>query len=281
MEYFLVDRYGNISAKTLTIRDDYGNVRTIDSSPPEWIGFTTDHEYPDYADMHDSYCSGDTFYFEVYAWDNGSEIDPRDVTITFDADYSAVLLRAGGTVGEDGRFTMPLPLALDENGELLKNEDGTYAVWQSMDTNHNGIFKTQVIQTESEQDHPGYISIAVVGAWKYDETLTDTTRTLTVNVYDAHKNQKSADLQWGTNNDPYRLEVYAGDQGYGFGTLNADGVLGIDVDFSTTKPTNESVTVYAEATGNIERITSIVAEDGTEGTVDPEDPGRATSMPTV
>lgn len=33
VEYFLVDRYGNISAKTLTIRDDYGNVRTIDSSP--------------------------------------------------------------------------------------------------------------------------------------------------------------------------------------------------------------------------------------------------------
>lgn len=358
VEYFLVDLYGNISTKSLTITDDYGNVRVIDARPPEWIDFTYDANYPDYAEMHDSGNSGDTFYFEVYAWDNESEIDPRDVTITFDAEYSAVLPQVGGTMGEDGRFTMPIPLALDENGELLKNEDGTYAVWESIDTNHNGIFRTQVMETESDSDNPGWVSIAVVGTFKYDETLTDTTRTLTVTVSDAHKNAKSADLEWDTNNDPYCLDLYAGDQDYGFGMLNENGVLGlysdvpfvsiegygtgelvqhidswagfrvylteapmitqdspivgededgypiyepyqftvtdlfgetytlgfemtmygelgIDVEFSTTEPTNQAVTVYAEATGNIEKITSIVAENGTEGTIDPEDPSKA------
>lgn len=356
-EYFLVDLYGNVSAKVLTITDDAGNVRIIDSRPPEWVEFTNDYTYPDYAQMYDPSQSGDTFYFEVYAWDNESRIDPRNVTLTFDAEYSAVLPQVGGSLGADGRFTMPLPLALDENGELLKNEDGTYAVWQSIDTNHNGIFKTQVIEAERE-GYPGYISIAVVGAWKYDETLTDSTRTLAVNVPDAHKNIRSADLQWSTNNDPYMLGIYAADQGYGFGALNADGVLGlvsdvpfvtiegygtgemvqiidswagfrnyyteapmitrdspvvgededgdpiydpyrftvtdlfgetytlgyvmdmygdlgIDVDFSTTEPTNKPVTVYASATGNIEKITSITAEDGTVGTIDPADPGKA------
>lgn len=356
-EYFLMDLYGNISTRMLTITDDAGNVRIIDSRPPEWIGFTNDYTFPDYAAMHDSSQSGDTFYFEVYAWDNDSRIDPRDVTLTFDAEYSAVLPQVGGILGEDGRFTMTLPLALDENGELLKNEDGTYAVWECMDTNHNGIFKTQVLEAERE-GYPGYISIAVVGTWKYDETLTDTTRTITVNVPDAHKNIKSADLQWSANNDPYMLGIYAADQGYGFGALNADGVLGlisdvpfvtiegygagemvqiidswagfrnyyteapmitkdspvigedeygdpiydsyrftvtdlfgetytlgytmnmygdlgIDVEFSTTEPTNKPVTVYAAATGNIEKITSIIASDGTVGVIDPADPGNA------
>ncbi len=365
LEYYLVDPNGNVSTKTLTIYDTDGTVLNIDSGEPD-VYLSVDSSHPMYASSDSGYYSdydgdGKTFYFTIEASDTESSVDLREITLTFDEAYSAVLPGNCGTVGADGRVTMPLPLALDEKGELLKNADGTYAVWEDFGTTHNGIFHTQVVETEEwnywTEEMETVTKVHVFGTWRYSvteeelATLGDT-RTLTVNVYDAHGNVTSVSntylydtsdaigigypqpLDWqdgyilGDGLTPegvvgiYSQVPYASINGYGaddmfafrdnghlglryytweapmitqdsaepyqftvtdlFGQTYTAGLavtqygeLGIDVRFSTTEPTNQSVTVYAEATGNIEKIASIMASDGTVGTIDPLDPSKA------
>ena len=377
LEYYMLDPQGNISTNKLSILHDDGSVVTIDSNAPT-VYLYADSTHPLYASIIDSgYGSsydgtGNTFFFTIEAADSESSIDWRDITLTFDEAYSKVL--SNGTMGDDGRLTMSLPLALDENGELLKNADGTYAVWEDFGTSNNGIFRTQMVVTEEENDWTGELEtvtkVHVFGTWRFSvtdeerEALGDS-RTLTVNVYDAHRNVASESRDYGYNGDIsfnigypqpfdwqdgyytestlkpegtvgfYSETPFSSVNGYGAGDMfeyldkghlstrfysweapmitndgeiigedeygdpikapyvftvtdlfgqtievpvslyDLFGQLGIEVSFSNTKPTNQPVTVYANTTGNIEKIASIVASDGTVGTIDPTDPSKA------
>lgn len=375
LRYYLVEPNGNVSEKTLTIFDTDGTVLNIDSGAPN-VSVYPDSSHPMYANSDSGYGSsydgtGYTFFLTIKAEDLESSIDWQGITLTFDEAYSKVL--SNGTMGEDGRITMPLPLAVDENGELLKNADGSYPVWEDFGTGHNGIFHTQMEETEEEDYWTGekktVTRIHVFGTWRYSVTEEELAelgdcRTLTVNVPDAYGNVTSIDSTYSYNTavglevgypeaidwqDGYILEYgltpegvvglysqtpYSSVNGYGaddmfafrdnghmgwrFYTWEAPmitqdspvigetewsyeyepymftvtdlfgqtvtmpvvvsdlyGELGIDISFSTTEPTNQPVTVYANSTGNIEKIASIVASDGTVGTIDPLDPSKA------
>lgn len=416
--YYLIDPYGNISVKTLTATDEEGNVLQIDSMPPEYADQNTRYNNADenhdaaYGLKTDMYRNGDTFHFYIYTYDYDNWIDIQDVYLTFDAEYSKLL--GGGEKDEEGRITMQVPVAVDENGEPLKNADGTYTVWESTDPMYNGIYRTQVRQygpdmtDEYQKDYGGYVAIDVWGTWKYDsksESPIGTTRTLAASAEDIAGNRLDATSSWAVDReynpscvtmgyplevgrlaqtdegvnlirasesggaDPYAYSVLNDDgtvgfystvpfqsiSGYGveealeldnyhekysyydvyyapddswygyyapegryyyynvpmitqdskvisededgnieyepyyfdvvdlFGksyklplyVINQYGELGVDVTFSTILPTNQSVTVYATATGIDEEIESIVAEDGTVGVIDPMDPTAA------
>lgn len=375
-EYAMIDPNGNVSVQTLSILDQYGDPVVIDGTEPYYVGFSGGSEHPFYA-WGDDYSSGsayygNTFLLRVYTGDHQSWMDIKDMTLTFDAEYSALLGSANGTMDENGQLTMPIPLALDENGELLMNEDGTYAAWESYDTNHNGIFYTRVTQVgptdedAAEYGYVGWLEIDIMGTWKYDPYMAEdpesdgyATRVLTVSASDAYGNVESnsrtfsyyneglkdvrtvayengsisydsltsdgmvglafttpfASLEgYGVNKPALFVDTYEGHRKFYatapmitqdcpiiedengnetcepymltatdlFGqTLEIPvevflfGELGVDVSFSTTDPTNQPVTVYAATTGNVEKIASIVASDGTVGTIDPLDPSKA------
>lgn len=183
--FYLIDNQGNLSTKEFALRDENGELVDVDGNAPR-------------VSMHDlSEDSSGTFVVSIDACDTDSEIDPRNVTLTFDAAYSAVLM---GLDLEDPtentyELTIPVPLALDENGELLRNADGTYPVWESYDTKNYGIYRTQVIRTEPTQEetedygYEDYVEIKVWGAWN---TAFSDTVTLTASAKDSYGNSSSA-----------------------------------------------------------------------------------------
>lgn len=368
-EYAMIDPLGNVSVRTLSILKADGTPVLIDSRAPHYVGVDGYcSSYPNYV-FNDYYESGSTFMLRIYAYDHQSWIDPRNMTLTFDPEYSLLLNGMNGTMDENGRLTMQIPLALDENGEVLMNEDGTYAEWTSKDTNHNGIFYTRLVQVGptdadiEEYGFVGYVELQIMGAWKYDPNADESSmeRELTIGVSDEYGNIQTGSITWGYDNEElagYRLVAYENGQinydsltstgvvgvafnspfasvsGYGaknetllidewegrrkfyytapmitqdspvigedeegkeiydpyiftvtdlfgqsyeipVGVYNMFGKLGIEVSFSEINPTNQPVTVYANSTGNIEKITSIAASDGTVGTIDPLDPTKA------
>ena len=349
--FYLIDDQGNLSVKEFALLDENGNLVDVDGNEPSV--FMYDQSEGAYA----------TFVVTIDAHDDDSLIDPRDLTLTFDAAYSAALMGLPAEeVPEDGyELTIPVPLAVDENGELLRNEDGTYPVWESYDTNNYGIYRTQILRTEptqEERENYGYedcVEIKVWGAWKPDYAATVT---MTASAEDSYGNTASdgqdfyasawLDINhWalaGPEDENYccSLENHvnidkqvtddgelaitlhqpvAAIDGYGirlpmtegytfgqhekvfvtsapmivndgefavtvtdlFGTVhninlyvNAFGELGIDVSYSTTEPTNQSVTVTAQATGEYDKITSITSDKGDVGQIDGTNPQNAT-----
>lgn len=354
--YYIIDPLGNISEKTLSITDSEGNLLVIDRDAPYSIGNSLGVSRDETLDM-DYYHRGDTFFFSIYAYDQMSDVSMTDMELIFDEEYSKVL--PGGSRDEKGRAVVKVPLALDENGEPLKNADGTYAIWESMDPSYNGIYRTQLVDYGYQDEwNRGFVEIRIWGAWKYDASLSNNTRYF---YYGATDTNGYRDVEGGLSNvyyttnctTPYTLTVGALNNGtISQGVLNEDGTigiyttvpfqsltghgvgkmqeaamlaelgfygelkdpvegryfyypvpmitqdgtyefiakdlfgaehtisvevtqfgqLGVDVSFSTTEPTNQSVTVYANSTGNIENLVSIVADDGTEGFIDPNDP---------
>ncbi len=351
--FYLIDNQGNLSTKDYALRDENGNLVDIDGEGPAYVGFT------DAGDSNEYSNSRATFHFTVYAYDFDSAMTAKGMTLTFNADYSALLM---GLTGEERaantqQVTMPIPLALDENGELLKNEDGTYAVWESYDTSHNGIYRTQVLY-EGEYTDPddpdrlidGRVEVEIWGTWKYDpEWNYDTPdRTLTVTAADAYGNTESGDRTYSAGSHEYRFTTatldeegevngdlgavnakgelglasdmpFASINGYGAGkqietiynyygyrqfyttapmivedgtytfrvtdlfgdeydtevSVYSFGELGIDVSYSTAEPTNQAVTVTAQATGEYDRVTSITSDNGDVGVIDSDDPTGA------
>lgn len=354
--FYIIDPLGNISEKRISIKDSEGNLLVIDRDAPYSIGNSLGVSRDETLDM-DYYHRGDTFFFSIYAYDQMSDVSMTDMELIFDEEYSKVL--PGGSRDEEGRAVVKVPLALDENGEPLKNADGTYAIWESMDPSYNGIYRTQLVDYGYQDEwNRGYVSIRIWGAWKYDASLSDNIRYF---YYGATDTNGYRDVEGGLSNvyyttnctTPYTLTVGALNDGtISQGVLNEDGTigiyttvpfqsltghgvgkmqeaamlaelgfygelkdpvegryfyypvpmitqdgtyefiakdlfgaehtisvevtqfgqLGVDVSFSTTEPTNQSVTVYANSTGNIENLVSIVADDGTEGFIDPNDP---------
>lgn len=353
--FYLIDDQGNLSAKDFALRDENGELVDIDGEGPAYVGFTSANDPNEYNN------TSATFHFTVYAYDADSAMSVKDLTLTFDADYSALLMGLAGEEREANtqQITMSIPLALDENGELLKNEDGTYAVWESYDTSHNGIYRTQVLYEgpysdpdSSNFDYEGAVSVEIWGTWKYDpeyDYSTSQRRTLTVTAVDSYGNAVSNDRTYYAGAHEYWFTAatldeegevngdlgavnaegalglasdmpFAAINGYGAGKqietiysyygyrqfyttapmivedgiytfrvtdlfgdehdvevyVYAFGELGIDVSFSTTEPTNQSVTVTAQATGEYDKITSITSDNGDVGEIDTTDSRNAT-----
>ena len=402
--YLLIDPWGNISMKTLTVYDDDGEtVLFIDSEEPAYSQFylcSDENCIAGHLPANlERYNNMDTFHVMVSTEDwldydgtsNGSPIDPNSLKIYFDEEYSMLL---DGEKDESGRVCMSIPLARDEAGNLLMNEDGTYAVWEDLENPINGIYRTQIKNLTHAQ-----IEVAIWGLWKANNdpsfALSDT-RTLWISGADIYGNEQSGfsyDQAFGpyvvTNGYSFGVGSYAEDvvwedpwdsvgtgttdtiienmpdgegvlgiystvpflnvSGWGvdpkemvevlvthdadplndydeiehispgryyfypapmitedgtyyfsvtdlFGVsydqepgtveeeqsamfheqipveVNVFGEMGIQVEFSTTDPTNKSVTVYAESTGDYECLSSITADNGTVGVIDPDYP---------
>ena len=400
--YLLIDPCGNISMKTLTVYDDDGeSVLFIDSREPDYSQFylcTDENCIAGHLPVDvERYNNMDTFHVMVSTEDwldhdgtsSGSPIDPNSLKIYFDEAYSILL---DGEKDESGRVYMSLPLARDEAGNLLMNEDGTYPVWEDLKNPINGIYRTQIRKLTHAQ-----IEVAIWGLWKAsdDPTLSlSNPRTIWISGADTYGNEQggfsyeqdfepyvvangysfgvgsyAADVAWedpwdgsgitdtiienvpdsegilgiystvpflnvsGYGVDPsemvevlvthdvdslndydgiehvpagryyfYPAPMITEDGTYYFsvtdlfgvsyseepGTVaegaagtfreklpvevNVFGELGIHVEFSTTDPTNKSVIVYAESTGEYECLRSITADNGTVGIIDPDYP---------
>lgn len=352
--FFLMDPYGNLSTKKLRIEDADGNLVDIDGIPSEVSVHTMQG-----TDV--GYENGDTFCIVVHVWDREREISLDGLELSFDSYYASVL----------GRESIPIPFAVDKNGEPLRNADGTYPIWEEYSTAHYGIYRTQILQIGGEEEYTGYLSFLVWGTWKYNPELeTDENapadRTLTVSSTDPYGNVGSASKTYGNYNpylslapgtpveimsdvyDPYGnyadrdafkgelnidapltmddvLSIYcnvplASIESYGAGAVkqyqtcgqgqrvfsttapmivedgtysfhvvdlfgqeydlelnlyDVFGRLGINVAYSTVDPTNQDVTVTATSTGEHDEITSITSSLGTRGTIDAEDPRKA------
>lgn len=352
--FYLIDDQGNLSVKDFALRDENGELVDVDGNAPG------------VAIYDQSEGSDTTFVVTLDASDYDSEIDPRDLTLTFDAAYSAVLLGlpVDNPTNNSYELTIPVPLALDENGELLRNADGTYPVWESYDTSHYGIYRTQVIRTEptqEEMENYGYQDCVEVKVWGVWNSKFFGTVTMTANAEDSYGNCGSDDGTFGTSDGMYishmalvdsedesfcyvgcdkehhvdvdkkltndgelaitLMQPVAAIDGSGiqlplveaytlgqhqkvyvttapmivkdgaytvevtdlFGNIyNLDmyvdcfGELGIDVRYSTTEPTNQSVTVTAHAVGEYDRITSITSDRGDAGEIDTTNSTNAT-----
>ncbi len=236
-EFYLLDQNGNLSVRHLAIVDENGQLIDIDGEVPYSRGI---------SDLEDGY--NETFHLYIYAYDDDSAMTLKDMTLTFDSPYSAALLGLpdGEREGTTASVTMAIPLAVDENGNYLKNEDGTYAVWESYDTSHNGIFKTQVIEEGVDEKVDQYhVAVEIWGTWKYDQYLADTgnsERVLTVKYSDAYGNEVSKSINLSGGTTPYFLTTGSlleeGDMegisaesyvGYlnGDKKLNSEGIVGM------------------------------------------------------
>lgn len=351
--FYLIDNQGNLSTKDFALLDENGELVDIDGNAP---GVSI------YDQSEDSY---GTFAVTIDAHDTDSEIDPRDLTLTFDAAYSAVLmgLSLEDPTSSTYELTVPVPLALDENGELLQNADGTYPVWESYETNNYGIYRTQVIRaepTQEEMENNGYEDCVEVKVWGVWNAEFSGTVTMTANAEDSYGNVGSDDSSFyasawldishaalvDSEDDSYcyvgcdkeqhvnidkaltdngelaialsqpvaaidgcgiRLpltEAYSLGQHQQlfvttapmivkdgeytvevtdlFGNVHTVqmyvyyfGELGIDVSYSTAEPTNQPVTVTAQATGEYDKISSITSDNGDVGVIDSDDPTKA------
>ena len=189
-EFMLLDQNGNLSIRTYTAEG-------VDGRAPYYVGTTTGTAYDADTDYF--------YHFQVYAYDYDNAISADELMLTFDADYSAVLLGLTGDarINNTDLVTMKVPInrETDENGEYLP--------WESYAPGNNGIYRTRLIKEGPEEYeingttgvYPGYINVEIWGTWKYDEAADpnvnpDTyeqytnasTRTLTFSVVDANGN---------------------------------------------------------------------------------------------
>jgi len=364
--FMLIDELGNVSLRTLTIYGSDGEVLDYDNDPPYHSQFNS------YTKSNpltiDSYENGDTFHEYLYTYDSKSWIDINDIYLTFDAEYSAVL--QGGEIDDEGRLTMRVPVALDENGEPLLDENGDYAVWESTDPIYNGVYRTKIRDYGGDSDNKGHVAVDIWYAWKYDESLKETTRTIWPTSIDSYGHAQDVDsndveksvftpgvctsgytLQTGALMERYNKTKDFDEIAIARNTLNEDGIVGfystvpfhsisgwgvgdaeeiefykdiyafdrewadegryyyytapmiykdgeydftvtdvygkeyvltldvqlfgppqVDVEFSDTTPTNQPVTVTFTALNEYDSLVSIIADDGTEGVIDSENP---------
>jgi len=209
-EFWLLDQNGNLSTKT-------GKAEDVDGVAPAYVGFTSH-----------SLGEGDTdgfYHFFVYAYDYKNAISADELMLTFDADYSAVLM---GLTGEDRinnteQITMKVPI----NRE--KDENGEYLPWESFEPGNNGIFRTKLEKEGPEEYeidgttsvYPGYISVEIWGTWKYDKDADPNVnpdgysqyvnadkRILTFSVMDANGNVQQGSRKYPEGYRPYRNYNY-------------------------------------------------------------------------
>lgn len=129
-------------------------------------GKAPDYVYTNPGSQNYANSTGRVFNIVVTAQDAEGAVYPEEMTLTFDADYSAVLL---GLTGEERiNNTEQLSMKLPINKE--KDANGNYLPWESYDTDNYGIYRTLIVE-EEEANGAGTlnrISVEVWGTWKSD-----------------------------------------------------------------------------------------------------------------
>lgn len=208
-EFWLLDQNGNLSTRM-------GAGTDIDGIAPFYVGTNT-------GTMSDADVE-QYFHFNVYAYDFDNAITADELMLTFDADYSAVLLGLTGEarVNNTEQITMKVPL----NRE--KDENGEYLPWESYDTDNYGIYRTRLLHEgpyEEGYNYAGYFTVEIWGVWRYDKDADPNVsenadmyvnadkRTLTLSVVDENGNVQSTERKYGSDssrtyyNDAYSIDV--------------------------------------------------------------------------
>lgn len=170
--YCLVDRYGNLSSNAYAQAD-------IDGEAPYFVGV-----------VHDPYSSSEYLDFNIQAGDHEGFISAEEMTLTFDADYSALLM---GLTGEERQNnTQQITINLPINRE--KDENGEYLPWEVYASDSiYGIYYTRILSETYEEGYGYHVLVQIKGALKYDqesyENGTNTPeRVFTLTATDANGN---------------------------------------------------------------------------------------------
>lgn len=216
-EFWLTDQNGNLYAETIAVSD-------IDGMAPS-IGTPNDVEYD----------TASVFNFVVSAYDNDSTVSAEELVLTFDQDYSAVLMGLTGEERENN--TAQVSMAVPINRE--KDADGNYLPWESYGTTNNGIFRTKLLKEGINEDGTGQsVQVEIWGTWKYDpeaesEDFTGTlpeNRVLTFSITDANGNTASTDRTYYYSNYNYMLQTGVKNEGEDLNwdiAIDSNGYVGI------------------------------------------------------
>lgn len=151
-EFYLLDQNGNLTAKNCAVSD-------IDGKAPDYV-------YTNSGSQNYANAMGRVFNLVVTAQDAEGAVYPEELILTFDADYSAVLLGLTGEerINNTEQISMQVPI----NRE--KDENGNYLPWESYDTDNYGIYRTLIVEEEAADgaDALNRISVEVWGTWKSD-----------------------------------------------------------------------------------------------------------------
>lgn len=151
-QFYLLDQNGNLTAKDCALSD-------IDGKAPDYV--YTNPGSQNYANV-----MGRVFNIVVTAQDAEGAVYPEELILTFDADYSAVLLGLTGEerINNTEQISMKVPI----NRE--KDENGNYLPWESYDTDNYGIYRTLIVEEEAANGADAFnrISVEVWGTWKSD-----------------------------------------------------------------------------------------------------------------
>ena len=169
--FYLYNSYGNLSAKEYEVTD-------VDGVEPNcWI--TTPYSVN---------VGNFDLIFEVE--DSVGEVSPKDAYLTFDADYSALLMGLTGEERENNTEQISVNIPVD-----MEQED---KIWEAFDSQYYGIYRTQVLSYE-----PGKYKIEVFGTFKYDDSIQNdeyVDRVLTLTAYDKNRNAGSESCTINTAN---------------------------------------------------------------------------------
>lgn len=228
-QFYLMDQNGNLSVKHLRVEDENGQLIDIDGTAPESIYLSEVQGWT----HGEGYKTEGTFCLQITVEDKENAVSAKELKFTFDPYYSGRLMGMNAVEALDNtqQLTVDIPLALDENGNYLKNADGTFAAWESYEVGNYGIYRTQIIQAEPDEnsDWAGYLQVLVWGTWMHDsaaesysiDTDGDGTgdtdvpdRVVTVTSADTHGNTSSSNMNFGQQIGSYYMES---------GTINTSG----------------------------------------------------------
>lgn len=150
-EFWLLDQNGNLATKSVAVSD-------IDGEAPDFVGFTTNTMWNNDTE--------DYYHFVVYAYDREGAIDADELTLTFDENYSAVLMGLTGEerINNTERVTMKVPINREQDAQT-----GEYLLWESYEPGNNGIYRTKLLHEGPKDGYEGYIEVEIWGVWRYDE----------------------------------------------------------------------------------------------------------------
>ncbi|MBQ5783124.1 MAG: hypothetical protein IIV99_07060, partial [Oscillospiraceae bacterium] len=246
--------------------------------------------FDDYSNGVEVSSYSDMFHFIVYGWDFDSTIDVKNIKVSFSPEYSARLLGLPADAWKTNEqvVSMKLPVAVDEEGNLIRNADGTYPAWENLGTGNNGIYRTKVLAAEDpDGGYPGYFEVEVWGTWIYSEEVDADGNPISYDMYpesqavmfevsDVYGNVGQTSREYGYRNPFYNISAWTpyteGDY-KGFlnidKSINADGTVGIvhsvplaSIDGYGIKVTNEDAYTAGQTQHMYYTTSPMITDDG-------------------
>jgi len=198
--FYLYNSYGNLYSKEYEVTD-------VDGVAPQcWI-----------SDPYGGDPCNFDLKFEVDDYDG--EVSPEDAYLTFDTDYSALLMGLTGEERKNNTEQIRVRIPVDTEQENK--------VWESFDSMHYGIYRTEILSSE-----PGKYTLEIMGTFKYDDSIEEdrsVERTFTVTAYDKNKNAASVTLTKNSANRKPSLSLGAVNaNGSDIGYFDENGNLGVN-----------------------------------------------------